>query len=212
MKSINTPFYARCLLLCLGLLAIHSVSFARIGESAQTIERRIYSNGGIKYRDDAILSNRKKTIPYLKFMDYLPAGTKLSVYFKTHDGRKPKSSDMEEAKMLAGWDLHVLYVNGKSALELYKRSQAISEFEFNQLLVLQSGSGWQKIKPGPPAEGEEAPVTALGFTMVSNDGNIRAAKAGGDGVMFFRADLDILLAETELESLQESAPRSVMGF
>ena len=212
MKSLNTLFFARCLLVCLGVLSINSVSHARIGESAQTIERRIYSNGGIKYRDDAILSNRKKTIPYLKFMDYMPSGSKVSVFFKTHDGRKPKSSDMEEGGMLAGWDLHVLYVNGKSALELYKRSQAISEFEFNQLLVLQSGSGWQKIKAGPRVEGEEPPVSALGFTMVTNAGTIRASKVGGDAVMFFRADLDILLAETKLQSQQESAPTSVMGF
>lgn len=185
---------------------------ARIGESAQTIERRVYANGGIKYRDDDVLENRRKGIPYLQFMDYLPAGSKLSVYFKTHDGRKPKSSDMESARMHPGWDLHVIYVNGKSALELYKRSQAISEFEFNQLLVLQQGGGWMKVQPGPPAAGEEPPVSAFGFTMVSKDESVRAKKIGGDGVLFILSEMDIALAETKLESLQDSAPRSVMGF
>lgn len=183
---------------------------ARIGESASTIERRIYSNGGIKYRDDVILESRSRGMPYMKYMDYMPNGVAVQIYFKTHDGRKPKSSDMETNRMTSGWDLHVLYLDGKSAMEVYKRSQSMSEFEFNQLMLLQGGSGWQRVKK--PAAGEEPPPSAFGYTMETRDGSLRAKKLGADTVMFFKADIDQTLALEQLRDLQELAPRSVMGF
>ena len=47
--------------------------------------------------------------------------------------------------MLEGWNLHILFVQGKSVIELYKRSDRITEFEFIQLLNLQSGNSfWEK--------------------------------------------------------------------
>lgn len=212
MKIVNAPTFIRFLLLCLVMVSTNSVTEARIGESLQVIERRIFSNGGIRYRDDEILENRTRSIPYLKFMNHLPLKVDRAIYFKTHDGRKPKSSDMDSRRMLPGWDLHVLYVNGKSALEYYKRSQGISEYELNQLMVLQSGSGWKKVDLKAAARAGEPPASALGFTFLSSDESVRAKQVGGDGVLFFRADLDVAVAEKELKSLQESAPRSVAGF
>ena len=47
--------------------------------------------------------------------------------------------------MLEGWNLHVLYSQGKSVMEVYKRSEKITEFELIHLLNLQSGNSfWEK--------------------------------------------------------------------
>ncbi len=212
MKYLNPP--ALLTVFAVGLLssAFAPSAEARVGESAQVIERRVYSNGGIKYRDDEILAKRSAGMPYAKYMDYMPGSVKVSIYFKTDDGRKPKSSDMESARMKAGWDLHVVYINGESALEVYKRSKGMSEFEFNQLLVLQGGNGWQRVEKKKPAEGELPPPSAFGHTMETKDGGLRAKKLGGDSVMFFKPELDENLAVEQLRDLQDLAPRSVMGF
>ena len=212
MKYLNAPSLLAALAAGFFLTAFAPKAEARIGESASTIERRIYSNGGIKYRDDAILESRTRGMPYAKYMQYMPGSVNVSIYFKTHDGRKPKSSDMESNRMKAGWDLHVVYVDGKSVLEVYKRSQGMSEFEFNQLMMLQSSSGWQKVDKKQAAEGELPPPSAFGYTMESRDGSIRAKKLGGDSVLFVTPEADQGLAVEQLRDLQDMAPLSIQGF
>ena len=81
----------------------------RVGESRSELERRLFNSGGIVYRDDNIKSNRLRGMPYTKYMDFMPDSTEIRIYYKTEDGRKPKSSDMEEKRVQPGWDIHVLY-------------------------------------------------------------------------------------------------------
>ena len=67
------------------------------------------------------------------------------IYYKTINGRKPLSKDIKISSMLEGWNLHVLYSQGKSVMEVYKRSEKITEFELIHLLNLQSGNSfWEK--------------------------------------------------------------------
>lgn len=213
MKSRNITLFRLGLLLGLSALSFNTVAQARIGESASALERRLFSSGAIKYRDDAILENRSKGMPYTKFLQYMPGSVNVSIYFKTHDGRKPKSSEMESNRMKAGWDLHVVYVDGKSVLEVYKRSQGMSEFEFNQLMALQSSGGWQKVEKKQPAPGEDGPPpSAFGHTMESRDGSIRGKRLGGDAVLFVTPQVDQGLAVAELRDLQNLAPLSIRGF
>jgi len=182
---------------------------ARIGERRESIERRLFDSGGIVYRDDAIKATRRKEMPYLRFFELLPSSAEVRVYFKTADGRRPTSSELEDERMSAGWDLHVVYVNGRSAVEVYKRSQGISEFEFNQLLALHAGgSFWKRLSKDEMAE----TVSAFGFELVREDGQVRAKKMGGDILMFVDSEIDIKLAEMNTSSLQEKAPVSVDGF
>jgi hypothetical protein len=186
-----------------------SVSDARIGERRETIERRLFSSGGIVYRDDTIESNRRKGMPYLKYFEYLPSDCDVRIYFKTADGRRPASSELGEKRLSAGWDLHIVYVGGKSAIEVYKRSQSINAEEFNHLMALHAeGSFWRRVDK----EEKKEAVSAFGFEMVRNDGQVRARKLGGDSVMFFDANLDEKLAEMNESDLQEKAPVSVEGF
>ena len=111
--------------------------------------------------------------------------------------------------MPAGWDLHVVYVDGKSAIELYQRSQGMTDFETNHLLNLHTDGGYWK---RPSKEEKEKLVSAFGFDMVRSDGRVRAKKIGGDKLMFVEADTDKRLAEMNTNELLELAPISVEGF
>jgi hypothetical protein len=182
---------------------------ARIGERRESIERRLFDSGGIVYRDDAIEENRRKGMPYLRYFEYLPGSADVRLYFKTADGRRPTSSELEEKRVAAGWDVHVVYVGGKSVIEVYKRSQGMSEHEFNYLMALHAeGSFWKR----PTKEEQAELVSAFGADMIRDDGQVRAKKLGGDAVMFVDSDADIRLAEMNTSDLQEKAPVSVEGF
>lgn len=179
---------------------------ARIGESQRALEARLTSSGGIIYRDDALEEDRRRGMPYLKYLEYLSSTADVRIYYKTADGRRPTSSELEEKRVNPGWDLHVVYVNGKSVIELYKRSQAMNAFERNQLIAMQGGSGWKKVGK----DGSEK--SAFGYEMVSDDGSIRAKKLGSDRILFFDAKVDAGLAEMNTNDLLEKAPISVQGF
>ncbi len=197
----------------LPLLALFLVSLvpplqARIGESRSTIERRLFDSGGIVYRDDAIEQARMRGKPYLGLFPLMPDSTELRIYFKTADGRSPSSTELDARRMGDGWDLHVLYVGGKSVLELYERSQGMTDHEFNQLLAVHAGgSYWKRVKRGEATE-----PSVLGYDMVRDDGAVRAKRLGGTTLLLIDPDLDNQLAEMQEAKRQENAPVSVEGF
>lgn len=201
-------------LLCAGVVlsAFSSTVEARIGERKDSVERRLFSSGGIMYRDDAVEESRRKGMPYLKYLELMSSSTDVRIYYKTADGRRPSSKELEEKRVMPGWDLHVLYVDGKSAIEVYKRSQGMTDYELNQLLTLQAqGSFWKKVDKKAKAEGEEPPPSAFGYEMELDNGSIRAKKMG-NGLMIFDARLDAMLATMQDSDQQEKAPLSVSGF
>ena len=207
------PIHLGTLALVLAGLLITSICpsnlEARIGERRESLERRLFGSGGIVYRDDEIESARSRGMPYMRFFEYMSGSADVRIYFKTADGRRPSSSELDGKRMSAGWDLHVVYISGKSAIEVYKRSQGITEYEFNQLLATQAaGSFWKKVTKQEMAE----TVSAFGFDMVRDDGRVRAKKLGGDSLMVFEAEIDIALAEMNTSALLEKAPVSVEGF
>lgn len=186
-----------------------STADARIDERRESIERRLFASGGIVYRDDEIESSRRRGMPYMRYFQYLPSSANVRIYFKTSDGRRPTSSELEQRRMSAGWDLHVVYVDGKSVIELYQRSQGMTDFETNHLLNLHTEGGYWK---RPSKEEKEELVSAFGFDMVRSDERVRAKKIGGDKLMFVEAETDKRLAEMNTNELLESAPISVEGF
>jgi len=185
-------------------------SQARIGESRHGLESRLLRSSGIVYRDDAIEANRRRGMPYLQYLPYIENSVDVRIYFKTADGRKPTSSEMEERRMADGWDLHVVYVGGKSAIEVYKRSRGITDYEMNELLARQAGGAYWTRKE-KPKEGEEVPPSAFGYEMVRSDGAIRAKRLGGDSLLFVQSDIDAELATMKESDLIEQAPISAEG-
>ena len=195
-----------------GLVIVSLLPFtldARIGERRESIERRLFSSGGIVYRDDTIEESRRKGMPYIQYLEYLPSSSDVRIYFKTSDGRRPTSSELSDRRMSAGWDLHVVYVDGKSAIEVYKRSQGMTEQEFNRLMAIHaSGSFWKRLSK----EDKAGLLSAFSFEMIRDDGLVRARKLGRDSVLFFDTEIDIELAEMQTSDLLEKAPVSVDGF
>jgi hypothetical protein len=190
------------------ILAFANLAEARIGETSSAIDARIVHSGGIQYRDEALKNNRQQGMWYPGFL-HLMRNYDLKIYFKSADGSKPKSSDMSPRRMSSGWDLHVIYIGGRSVFEAYRRSAAMTDFEFNQILKMQAGNSyWKKI--GRPEEGSEF-LSIFGCNLERADGAVRAMRRGND-LIFIDSDLDTALAKKRLENQKNLAPRSVMGF
>lgn len=185
-------------------------SEARIGESRTSIESRLFSAGGIIYRDKDVSKTRRNASPYMEYLQYLGSSAELRVYFKTDDGRQPRQSEVETDSLGSGWEVHVLFVSGKSVFELYKRVGSITEQETNALLALLGDGGYWEKAEQPLGDDEEIP-SAFGFDYLRNDGEVRAKKSGG-GIMVFQKQLDEFLAKQHESNLQNQAPQSVRGF
>lgn len=201
-------------------LALPNSVDARIGESRSSFEARLFNNGGIIYRDREERQTRRKSGPYTTYMEYLGGSAEARVYFKSDNGRQPTQTDIDNKTLGSGWEVHVLYVSGKSVLELYKRVGSITEHETNALLAVLGGGGyWEKAEKkeksggeeGAAAEAEEEYPSAFGFDYVRSDGEVRAKKTGG-GLMVFQKQLDEYLAKQHESTQIQSAPRSVQGF
>lgn len=198
------------LTLNLVLLLFITCSFAqaRVGESRSAVESRLLNSGGLEYSDDDMVARLKKGKPYTKLDGVMPASTEVRIYFKTADGTRPKPSELRAGQVGTGWDLHVLYINGRSVMELYERSQSMSDFEMNRLLAVQAGgSFWKKVE-----KGEEKAPSAFGYEMIRDDGEVRAKEAGRRGMLFVNSQFDTRLKEVSEADLLEKAPVSVQGF
>ena len=211
MKFLRHQIFSALFSLGSLLLLANSSVEGRVGESRTELERRLLNSGGIVYRDENIKSNRLRGMPYMKYMDFMPDSIEIRIYYKSEDGRKPKSSDMEEKRVHPGWDIHVLYVRGISVLEVYKRSQPMTDPEMKLLLTtLAQGSYWKKVE-SKGSDKEVAP-SAFGFNMERKDGKVRGKRVGQDMVIVFDVDFDSRLAEMQILDDQEQAPISVNGF
>ena len=215
MKYSKSSFILVCLCAGVVLAAISSRAEARIGERKDSIERRLFSSGGIVYRDDIVEQARRRGMPYLKYLELLPESSEIRIYYKTANGRRPASKELDAKRILAGWDVHVLYVDGKSVIEVYKRSQAMTDYEYNQLLALQAdGSYWKKKEKAPKSADQQKSgedISAFGYEMQTANGTVGARKIG-NGLLFFDRELDQLLAEMSDSDQMEKAPISVQGF
>jgi hypothetical protein len=200
---------------------------ARIGETRDTFESRLFGSGGVIYRNKDERSTRRQSGPYSNYMEFLGSSAVVQVYFKSDVGRQPSLKDFEDDTLGTGWEVHVLYVSGKSVFESYKRIGSISEYEFNALLgILAGGKYWEKaekkgssgrsqavgaVEAVAAADEEEEDPTVFGFDFVRSDGNVRAKKSGG-GLMVFQTQLDEFLAKQKKSTLMQKAPQSVQGF
>ena len=172
--------------------------------------KRDSSSGGYQYRDERVIENRRKGMPYTKFEEYFPDRADLRIYYKTINGRKPLSKDIKSSAMLEGWNLHVLYSQGKSVMEVYKRSEKITEFELIHLLNLQSGNSfWEKKADKELNKGN---FSTFGFDMQRNDKALRAKKLGTNAVMIFSTGFDHLLKKSIRKDEMQFAPESIDGF
>ncbi|MFT4901360.1 MAG: hypothetical protein ACI81V_000631 [Lentimonas sp.] len=183
---------------------------ARIGERREQLEGRLLRSGGILCRDEELAHAWMRNMPYVPLLGLFGGSVELRMYYKTADGRNPSSKDLGKGKSLPGWQMHVLYINGKSVCEVYKRSSGMSESELNQLLSVHAGSSYWKKQEKQEEEPEV--VSFFGFEMVRDDGEVRAKKLGGDSIMLFDAKMDEHAKFKSTNDQLEAAPLSVEGF
>ena len=160
---------ALILLAALAAFSLPQSADARIGESRSSFERRLFSNGGIIYRNKEERRTRRQSGPYSQYLQYLGNSAEVRVYFKSDDGSQPTQTDLDKGTLGSGWEVHVLYVAGKSVFEQYKRVGSMSEYEMNALLAILGGGGYWKEagedeSAAPATEGgDEPPPSAFGF-------------------------------------------------
>lgn len=220
MKYPKSSFVLGLICAGMALSALSSTAEARIGESKSILERRLFGVGGVAYRDEEIIAARRKGMPYEALLDYVVSDIDVQVYHKSATGEKKQRSKFSSKRMLPGWDLHVVYVNGASVLEIYQRSSKMTEQEQNLLLHLQGqGNRWKRMSQGqqqvggevPDAESERRNMSIFGYEMVRNDGLVRAKRYNG-GMLFVDAEADAKLAIARDDDRNTLAPESVNGF
>jgi len=206
---------------------------ARIGEKRGTLESRLLKSNGIVLRSDEINESRQTGMLYLDYEEYFPKPYEIRIYYKSSDGTRPKPNEIggsklyqvfdrrpppkkpissrdNDEKRLEGWELHVVYVEGISTLEVYKKNSAITEHEIKYLLNLQSGNSfWVETTEEDLPEGK---FSALGFNLARIDGHLRAKKLSSRAIMIFRSRTDDFFYQSKMKEDEEKAPYSIKGF
>jgi len=221
MKYPKSSFVLGLLCAVAVLSALSSTAEARIGESKPQLEQRLLRSNGLAYRDEAIIEARRGGMVYESLLDYIVSDVEVQVYHKAASADdKAMRSKFNAKRMLPGWDLHVVYVNGKSVIEIYQRSPKMTEQELNMLLHLQgNGQRWAKVEKAEQEVGGDVPtsssdkkeLSAFGYEMLRNDGVVRA-KNVKNGLLFVDAEMDAKFAIARDDDRNSSAPESVDGF
>ncbi|MBC2593180.1 hypothetical protein H5P28_02795 [Ruficoccus amylovorans] len=202
------------LLITAGLLA--GTAHARIGESRSSLENRLFKDRkGVKVpaRDQSNWITHK-SVPYRALYEFFPDGIEEAVYYKIAEDGQATTADVNENQFPDGWMLHVVYKNGQSVFEAYRRNGAgITRYEEEAILVVnQGGSHWQRVNA------KEAKPSVFGYNLERADGQVRA-QLRGNYLLVYRVEFDEVVkagkdeadAETDAEKKDE-APKSVEGF
>lgn len=213
-----TPFRLACLLACLSASTVLS---ARVGETQDDLERRLFQPAIGKflpkeknpdpYKEEELLRQQ----PFNQVRTYFPASARERKYWKS---AVPNVLSNEN-----GWRLHVFFQDSVSVLEAYQRvGDTLSDFEIHNILRANQGtSEWVKVE----RESLEAQVSIIGCDYQLSDGSLRA-RVVGNWIMVFSVKLDNHVKEqvrilSESKNLQEeerarlqqlTAPSSTAGF
>lgn len=197
------------LLLFTSFFLLNSVS-ARIGETKSSIETRLSKSGGFLVKEESIIKNKQRGMPYHKYYDFLPKETEILLYHKTVDGEMLNYKERKISGMLSGWDVHIIYVEKKSVLEIYRRNVKINSLELPALLKLQSGQSFWEEKNDQEIDAQE--FSAFGFDYFRNDKKLRAKKIGSNTLLFISMEFDQFLKKQFLTEQMEALPLSIKGF
>lgn len=189
---------------------------ARIGEGKSQFESRALSNRTmIRYPAETVeakISGRDVFYQYI--YAFLPENAEHQVYYKRSDRSPASQSDLKRGPNPSGWDLHVIYVNGRSVMEVYRRNGAsLSEAEFKGLLNLnRDDSFWVEAKR--PAD----LPSVIRYQFVTDDGTKRAMRQNNFAIFIDSAFDEYLHAmRTQVEEArrieaERTAPDSLAGF
>ncbi len=219
----------------LAFLTVSPPLTARVGESQDTVERRLlqpsvgkfYSRSKDKDNRDFERERLKeeKDQPFNEAKKYFPSDHREGVYWKSSVAGHLSNDN--------GWKVHVFFVAGYSVLEAYQRvGDSLSEFEVRALLAINRGASlWKKTSAEEAKNGGRRDqaggisTNGIGYDYELEDGSLRA-KHKGNWLMIFSTRLDGYVveqqkaakmlsdreAERNRQEQQNRAPESVMGF
>jgi len=204
---------------------------ARVGETQDMLEKRLLQPGvgklyprptepkdnkpkSPKDRDTERQARKEAQDDVLKdIRAFLPADTHEMFYWK--------SAVANQLSNDTGWKVDVLYIGGRSALEVYKRvGDSLNSFEVKGILNANRGnSSWKKVT------NEGGGTNGIGYSYELEDGSLRASQQDG-WVMVFSVKLDNYVMQQQLVAKAENdhqldqqkreqaqkAPESVSGF
>ena len=107
--------------------------------------------------------------------------------------------------------LHVVYLNGISVLELYQRSESLTDLEMEGILLRNAGdSRWVK---GKVPEGNDSVIepTVFSANHYREDFGVYA-NVENEAVLLFDPRLDAKIAKLRAEKAEREAPSSLEGF
>ena len=202
-------------------LAAPAITSARVGETQEEIEHRLFQPFVGKFvpreknPDPAREQEMLRQQPFFEFRHLFPASIREGKYWKS---AVPNMLSNEN-----GWRVHVFYHDGRSALEAYQRvGETLSEFEIENILRAHQGaSEWLKVEP----DSLEFRASAIGCQYQLSDGSLRARIING-WLMVFSSRLDAYVKEQRrmllenqttqqserLKQQQASASGSTSGF
>lgn len=167
---------------------------ARLGESSQTIHKRLRSHSaGNEYHDD-IQEVKSRQAPFARMMPMLDEAdirVEVRTWWKKDNQCSMKNADLSNPRCRLGWDQYVVFFKGESVLECYrKNSGGISAYERDALLRLNfAEKNWREYTK-PQQDG-----SYLSFQFESGDGKCRALNVGNNQLMVFYSSFDKQLAE-----------------
>ena len=185
---------------------MNSLVWGRIGEDRLAFEQRLNVSGGYQYREESVLSNRKRGMPYLKYLDFLPSRSELRIYYKTLDGRKPLAKEIKVSSMLEGWDIHVTLSKVNRFSKFIEEAQRSTNLNFPHFCEFKPKILWEKASE---IQDQDAPETAFGFDYMRNDKKPRAKRMGSSSLLFLSTQFDKFLNQEFKEQMEAL---SIKGF
>ncbi|MDZ4198905.1 MAG: hypothetical protein U1E27_06425 [Kiritimatiellia bacterium] len=167
---------------------------ARLGENQQAIHRRLRSKNSGDLYEKEIQETKAKQGPFTRMLPMLETArlqVEIRVWWKNDKDSRLRDTDLSRPRALSGWDYFVVFINGESVLEGFRRNTGnISLYERDALLKLNFRAESYKEHKQPLLEN-----SFFTWQFESEDGTARGVLVGANQLMVFSTAFDQRLAE-----------------
>ncbi len=190
----------------------------RLGETKDTIDSRLRnSNSGDSYRRE-VQETKARQGPYARMLPMLEAAGiefEVHVWWNADGDSRLRDVDLSRPRTNSGWDYFVVFFDGRSVLEGYRRNSGnISVYERDELLRRNFGTDDVIEHSEPLRDG-----SYFTWQYESDDGTMRGVMSGRNQLMVFKSEFDRHLAEMNRQwrelmdqEAQQTYRENIVGF